>query len=242
VAQFVYVDETGSVGTGGAAQPHLTLAAVLVPEEKVRPLHQALDRVAMEHLGWMPADFEFHGHEIWQGTEHWTGKTPPELLAAYESAIGLLDELELEVVHASIHKQRLHDRYGGAADANAYRLALQFLLEKVDSQGSVNRIVVADEAKEQELAAIKMVADLQDWGGGEVPGRVLRTVIDSLHFVSSHNSPGVQMADLVAYVIQRSRRASEGHPDAAAALARLRAVVDAHTPTWREPWPAAPWR
>jgi hypothetical protein len=33
---------------------------------------------------------------------------------------------------------------------------------------------------------MKMVADMQEWGGGEVPGRKLETIIDSLHFVSSH--------------------------------------------------------
>ena len=44
---------------------------------------------------------------------------------------------------------------------NAYRLALQFLLEKIDMLDRQNRIVVADEAKEQQLRAIKMVADMQ---------------------------------------------------------------------------------
>jgi Protein of unknown function (DUF3800) len=129
-------------------------------------------------------------------------------------------------------------RHRRAADANAYRLALQFLLEKINVFGSQNRIVIADEAKEQQLRAVKMVADMQQHSsGGEVPGRPLKTVIDSLHFVQSNASPGVQLADLVAYMIQRSRRMSERHPDATAALARLRNVVSSHTLTWREPWP-----
>jgi hypothetical protein len=99
-------------------------------------------------------------------------------------------------------------------------------------------VLVADEAKEQELRAVKMVADMQEWGGGEVPGRPLQTIIDSLHFVSSHASPGVQMADLVAYVLQRSRH-KEGHPNAQAGLDRLAAVVTARTITWRDVWPNA---
>jgi hypothetical protein len=237
VAQFVYVDETGSVGTGAAAQPYLTIAAVLVPEEKVRPLAKALEDVAWKHLGWLPSGFEFHGHEIWGGTRWWDGKTPSELLAVYEDAISVLDTLDLAISHASIDKAKLHAKYSGEADANAYRLALQFLLEKVDRYGGSNKIVVADETKEQQLPAIKMVADMQQWGGGEVPGRTLRTIIDTLHFVPSNMSPGVQMADLVVYVLQRSRRGKEGHPDALAALRRLRAMVDRATPTWREPWP-----
>lgn len=194
-------------------------------------------KVAFDHLGWLPADFEFHGYEIWSGLGSWSEKSPPELIAVYAAAIGLLEDLDLSVAYSSIDKARLRARYDGAADANAYLLALQFLLEKIDLLGNQNRIVVADEAKEQQLRAIKMVAEMQQWGAGEVPGRTLRTVIDSLHFVQSDASPGVQMADLVAYVIQRSRRSSQGHPDATAALARLRDVVTAHTVTWREPWP-----
>ena len=77
-----------------------------------------------------------------------------------------------------------------------------------------------------------MVAEMQEWEGGEVPGRQLRTIIDTLHFVSSHDSAGVQMADLVAYIIQR-RRSAEGHPDVQAALNRFIILVNDHTHTWR---------
>jgi len=240
MAELAYIDETGSVGTGAATQPYLTLVAVIVHEDNVRHLTSAMQNVAMTHLGWIPADFEFHGHEVWQGMGYWDGKTPPQLIAAYKAAIQLLVDLELSVVHSSIDKARLHARYGGAADENAYRLALQFLLEKIDSRGTANRIIIADEAKEQELHAMKMVADMQQWAGaGVVPGRTLRTVINSLHYVRSHASPGVQMADLVAYVLQRSWHGKEHHPDAAPAIAELRASVDSRTETWREAWPVS---
>jgi hypothetical protein len=232
MARFVYIDETGTNGQ----QPFLTIAAAIVEEEMVQPLARGLRRVAMTHLGWLPAGFEFHGRELWHGDIHWSGKEPAELIAAYEAALALLDEFDVSIAHATINKPALHDRYDGGADGNAYRLALQFLLEKVDVLGG-NKVLVADEAKEQELRAVKMVADLQDWGGGGVvPGRQLSTVIDSLHFVSSHASPGVQMADLAAFVLQRSRH-QESHPDAQAALDRLVTVVTGRTLTWREPWP-----
>lgn len=237
VAKLVYIDETGSVGTAARRQPYLTLVATIVDEEQVQPLSEGMQRVAWAHLGWLPADFEFHGSEMWHGTKHWTGKMPTELLAAYEDAISLLDTCDIDIAFSSIDKQRLTARYGGGADANAYRLALQFLLEKVDRYSSERKILVADEAKEQELGAIKMVADLQNWGAGEVPGRKLKTVIDSLHFVSSHASFGVQMADLVAFILQRER-VSEHHPNAQAAKDRMLTTINDHCQTWREPWPA----
>ena len=237
MAQLVYIDETGSAGRGAAKQPLLTLVGILVDEEKVQPLRESVDRVAWDHLGWRPADFELHGQEIWHGTGVWADKTPPELLAAYTSAIEILEKLELSVTYASIHKANLTARYSGSADDNAYRLALQFLLEKIDRLGGPRRILVADEAKQEQLKAVRMVADMQQWGTGEVPGRTLKTVIDSLHFVQSHASPGVQMADLVAFVLQRGWRNREGHPNAAETLSRLLSSVYARATTWREPWP-----
>lgn len=160
-----------------------------------------------------------------------------ELLAAYEDAISLLQSLELGVSHATINKPELHARYDGAADGNAYVLALQFLLEKLDASGSARKVVVADEAKEHQLRAVKMLSDMREWGGGEVPGRKLTTFIDSLHFVRSADSPGVQMADLVAYILQRQVRGKEHHPDVQAARQRMLDVIWARTSTWREPWP-----
>ncbi len=239
VADLVYIDETGSVGKGANKQPLLTLAAVVVHEDKVQPLAEAFRKLAWKHLEWLPADFEVHGNEIWNGTNHWVGKTPSELIAIYEDAIAILSLFEIDVSYASIHKQRLHQRYGGGADNNAYLLALQFLLEKLERTYSSNKILIADEQKEHQLRAVKMVADLQDWRGGQVPGAKLRTVIDSMHFVSSHASLGVQLADLVAYALQRKWNAWNTHPDAQAAINRIVAVIVSHRYTWREPWPAA---
>src|SRR5665647_830267 len=240
MAQLVYIDETGSAGSPGArSQPYLTLVAVLVDESAVKPLAEAMKELAWKHLGWLPKGMEFHGNQIWHGTGHWAKKDPPALLAVFEDVIRLLETLDISVAHSSIDKARLHERYQGAADANAYRLALQYLVEKVDRLRPIqNRILIADEAKHEEMRAVRMVADMQDLGIGEVPGQQVTTIIDSLHYVDSTASAGVQLADLVAYVIQRARRNSEGHPDAAAALSRMRDAVRERTVTWRGPWPA----
>jgi Protein of unknown function (DUF3800) len=237
MAHLVYIDETGSVGKGAKNQPLLTLAAALVHEDKVQPLTEAFREVAWKHLGRLPADFELHGNEIWGGNGPWRSLGPAELIAVYEDAIAVLNDLDIGVSYASIHKERLHARYAGDADGNAYLLALQFLLEKIDKIRG-NKILIADEQKEHQLRAVKMVADLQDWGGGEVPGAKLRTVIDSMHFVSSHTSPGVQLADLVAYALQRRWNDSDSNRDAKAAIARITDVIFERTLTWRDVWPA----
>lgn len=239
MATFVYIDETGPVGTSLKQQPLLTLVGVLVPEGQVMPLAERLRDLAFQHLGWLPADFEWHGQVLWNGSGVWTGKTPPELLAAFEDVIACLEELDLHVAHATIDKVQLHDRYGGSADANAYRLALQFLLEKLDLNTGGLKVIVADEAKEEQVYAQDMVTGMQQWSwGGEVPGHKLKSVIDSLHFVRSQANPGVQLADMTAFIVQKARRGAK-HPDAQAALDRMRTLISDRTLTWRQVWPTS---
>lgn len=133
VAKFVYIDETGSSGRAAKRQPYLTVAAAIVDETMVQQLRAGLQSVASDHLQWVPAEFELHGHEIWGGNGYWTSKAYDELIAAYEAAMAMLDACDIDIAHASIDKAALHTRYNGGADDNAYRLALQFLLEKVDA-------------------------------------------------------------------------------------------------------------
>ena len=236
--EFVYIDETGSVGRGSRSHNQLLLAAVVVHETKVQDLTAALGGVVDRHIGWRPAGFEFHGVDIWQGRGPWAGKSYPDRLQAYEEAILLIDGLDLTVAHATIDKGELNRRYNGRADGNAYLLALQFLLEKVDRNlGPELKVLVADESKEHELRAIEMVSDMQSWGSGLVPGCQLTRVIDCLHFVRSEVSSGVQMADLVAYLLQRTRRGAENHPDSQASRTRMVETISNHTRTYRQAWP-----
>lgn len=240
MAKFVYIDETGSP-TGDPTKPKhrfLQLVAAIVGESEVRGLGQSLKKVARDHAGVLVGQFEFHGVEVWHGQNLWSGQTPPELLAAYKAVIDLLDLHDVDLAHATIDRLELHRKYDGGADHNAYRLALQFLLQKVHQNIAGLKIVIADESKEQELKAMRMVADLQEWGGGVVPGPAMPTIIDSLHYVRSHASPGVQMADMVAYLLHRRRlRATESHPEAQSARQSMLGTIGDHTQTWRERWP-----
>lgn len=85
---------------------------------------------------------------IWNATSLRKGKPPVELIAAYEDTIVVLNDLDIDVSYARIHEERqerLYQRHYGGADENAYLLALQFLLEKIDQRYKGNKILVADE-------------------------------------------------------------------------------------------------
>lgn len=238
MVSLVYIDETGSVGRGARGQPLLTVAAAIVKEEHVQPLRESLYDIAMKHLGWVPADLEFHGSVLWNGGDHWSKMEPPQLLAVYKEVIDLLEVHDVDISYASIDKARLHAKYNGGADKNAYLLALQFMLEKIDRcYPSTLKILIADEQKEHQLRAMKMVKDMQIYGLGEVPSFPIKTIIDSIHFVDSAQSPGIQMADMVAYLLQRSWNHRDKHPDVVAAVADMHQAIGNRTHTYRQPWP-----
>ena len=111
--EFVYLDETGSSRGSLSKSPCIKLVAVIAHEDGVRQLSESLDAVAWKYLGWRPADFEFHGQEMWQRSGYWARLDHESVLAAYEAAILIIDQLNLGIAHATINRVKLNDKYDG---------------------------------------------------------------------------------------------------------------------------------
>ena len=148
------------------------------------------------------------------------------------------------MAHASINKTKLTP--GTTQRTTPHLLALQFLVEKLDAylvaQVDPMRhraLLVADETQEHEAFAIGVVAGMQASGTGVVAGRVIDRVIDTVHFVRSEDNRGVQLADLVAYALNRVNRAGwqPTKPGDQALMDMLRAHVMPLVRTYRSTWP-----
>lgn len=241
-----YLDETGNTGDrlDDPDNPTLVLAAVLVHEEQVQPLARAMEGLVTTILDVQPGQVELHGCAIFQRTGRWKRVSVDKRVEVYSKAIDLLAAHECVVAHSSIDKPELKRQY--ATPGNPYLLALQFLCEKLDKwariqQGDRSRILlVADETKEQETGALSLVADMQRWGSPIGSGiSQLKHVIDTMHFVSSRTNPGVQLADLVAYVLQRQWALPQEPSKRADLLIQdLGQRVRMATRTYRETWPS----
>jgi Protein of unknown function (DUF3800) len=238
MARFIYIDETGSDGYLSQLHPILRVVGVIVDESQVQLLGSLMQNLAQQSLGSLPDDFEFHGSDLWGGGSFWMGLSRETRLTLYESVIGILSTTDSWIAHSNINKLKLHQKYNGEVDQGAYRLGLQFLLEKVDlNSGGYRQIVVADELQEQVLLSRRMFKALQSHGWGEVPGRNIKSIIDSLHFIRSEESAGVQMADMVAFVIQRALSGRDQHPNTASSMKRMYGLIESRTKTYRDIWP-----
>jgi len=242
LAQFVYVDETeGTFKTRIGNRRLITVAALLVDEGQVKPLSASLRELADRHVGNVPPGFEFHAYEIWNKHKYWASKSPEQLIAVFDDLLSLLASHDVKVVHATVDKSSFRDRYGESWLKNCYLIALQFALEKIEdySQRPL-RVLVADENAEHQARAISMTHEMHVMvDAGVLPGRSLKSFIDSSHFINSKLSAGIQLADTVAYLHQRSRHSDQGHPNLNEAVERFAGIIKVHTVRWREPWPPA---
>lgn len=158
-------------------------------------------------------------------------------------ALDLLKPMGCHVVHSSINKPRLAANYQDPL--SPHLLAFQFMIETVEGwlawqsdTLSQRALLVADETHEHERFVIDMVRRQQQTGFGQVKGKQLEHIVDTVHFVRSHDNRCVQLADAVAYVLHRWHKVQHqpAHPTHHV-YKDLRDVIDACCSTYRVTWP-----
>lgn len=247
---LAYVDESGNTGTNlnDPDQPIHWMAAVLVPEDQILTIRQALDGIVASVSG-VDDSAELHGSELFGGEGPWRGITPSERIRVYEEALMLLGDNGCEIAHASVDKRKMYSI--NRRDLHPHILAFQFLAEKlqrhVRSQNDPMKqraLIVADESDENNHYQLQLLRSMQDGSGGIGKSIALTNIVDTVHFVESRVNRGVQLVDLVAYALNRSRRIWEkreaGDSVSAGDDALEEMVEDLIHPyirTWRVTWP-----
>lgn len=240
-----YLDESGNTGGNleDPDQPFHLIAAVMVPEEQVQALS-----ASFHHLPAFAEEprliRELRGADLYSGKGPWKGSSPSERIDTYREALALLDQHGAFVAHASIDKWAL--RQSASSELKMpHLLALRFLAEEIDSYLQQQHdplkqrtLLIADETDEHQAYAHGLVAQMQVRKPSLAEGPALTRIVDQVHFVQSETSPGVQLADLAAFVLTRRMRfpAASRRPSDVA-IARLAEIVDSRVVASRDLWP-----
>jgi len=241
-----YLDESGNTGKrlNDPDQPIHLLAAVMVREDRLREMADRLNDLADAAPTSEPL-VEYHGDQLFHGTGPWQGTSPDLRIREYSKALSVMSEVDAGVAHASINKPLL---VGGQ---NPHLLALQFLTEKIErwlrrqrDELSKRALLVADHNHEHDEYTFDLIQEMQAVGGpvGEYErlNISLDHIVDGVYFADSERSWGIQLADLVAFVLNRSERIrrSPGNPRSDRAIRMLRQEhISPQCRTWRELWP-----
>lgn len=214
--RFAYMDETGNTGRryDDLDQPIHMIVSLVVDEANVADLHEHIREIGRRRCvdDCEEAEFEFHGGDLFSGGAPFNGHSPSERIEIYDEVLQGIELVDAEIIVRGVHKAGLARRY-----ANPYHphdVALMFTIESIERMArecDCNVLLVADEAKEVEDAALRDLVHYQELGTqwGWRPEKIER-VIDTIHFVPSHRNCAIQVADCAAYIAARVRKLNDG--------------------------------
>lgn len=212
------------------------LAGVSVHEDRVREVATHVDDVATSYFGpgLRTGETEFHGVDLRSGHGVWKGVAPSKRIEIYRAVLEPLGWDGVFVSYAAIDKRRYRLR---GDDRLPHVWALQFLVEKLNAHClriAATTLLVADETSEHEQFALDLLLELQRGNAsrGLSLGQVTN-VVDTVHFVRSETNRGVQLADMVAYLIGRVMRTAATPAESAIYDDFIRRNVR----TFRTSWP-----
>lgn len=243
---FFYIDESGNTGgdLDSTDQPIHWLVALGIDVTRIRALEADLLALALRvfRARARAADFELHGAEIFSGRGDCRELSPSERVQLYDDILSTAATHDCRVFVQGIHKQRHKDRAlsRGYPPHHPHRLGFMYLLERIDEWLEDQQpeaelfdpvtpeygLIVADEQKEVDRQIVARFAYWKDTGTDFSGGRELRWLVDTVHYVPSHDSWLIQLADCIAYIRSRYQRVlREKGPNTEAYSASEAAVV-----------------
>jgi hypothetical protein len=213
---IAYMDETGNTGRNlnDPAQPIHLILSLMIEESKVALVHDHVRDAARRHCPLTCSDdqFELHGQDLFSGRGHFSGIPPSKRIEIFDDVLRGIELAEAEVVVRGVHKGGLQKRY--ADPYHPHDIALMFTIESIErfaKERGCHVLLVADEAKEIEDAALRDLANYQElgtsWGWNT---EQIDHIIDTIHFVPSHRNAAIQLVDCATFMAARTRKVREG--------------------------------
>lgn len=209
---FAYMDEAGNTGRNleDSSQPIHLILTLAIDESKVALVHEHIRDTARRHCrhDCREDDFEFHGKDLFAGEGYFAGMSPAKRIEIYDDVLKGIEMADGHVVIRGVHKDRLRRRY--TKPFHPHDIALMFTIESIERLAQdldCRMLLIADEAKEIEDAALRDLANYQElgtsWGWNT---EQIDHIVDTIHFVPSHRNPAIQLVDCATFIAGRKRK------------------------------------
>ena len=201
------------------------VSAFVIPEDQIASLEAAIDAAGKyaQTFG-VPEGAEFHAHQIMSGQGDWKTlqRKHRAAVAVYKRALTELIAIPgAKMFIEGVDIARLNTRY--KYPQPPHRVTLRHLLEAVDRYATLHKeevTVIADEVQDQ-IAHAERAESYQVVGTGGFRSSKLTTIQMPITFGESHQSPGLQAADLIVYLFRRLDGHTETNAKAARAVEEL---------------------
>lgn len=221
-----YVDESGDPGLGGRGSRHLLLGAALLFEGRWTHAKNDIHALIAKYFPSTPCPRELHCTDIRGGRNEYcrlTRQQRKELLNDFCQLAAAMLDVELRMFTVVYDKAWWAARNPGRTGSDLYVEAFENLVSRVDlflrrryaeGRPSKGLFVVDPHATDLSAALKGALAGFQDGG---TRWANIYNVIETVMFLHSHESPGLQLADLCAYAVWRLVEYSD--PELAQSLA-----------------------
>jgi hypothetical protein len=239
---LIFLDGTGNTGTD-LTHPTNTIHYLLglaIPGENARALEDQVTAVLHGCFGdrCRAPGFECKGSDMYRGEGPCAPMSPADRIALYEQLVRLVPQHGVSVIWHGIDKPRLAQRYRNPM--HPHKLAFLYLAEDVERflrREQQYGLIVSDEEKSVEQQVIEDLPRYKELGTAFGYDPIdLTSVVDNVHWVKSHNSRLLQLADCCVYLCQRYRRDVGRDTPQAREIQRLWGIVEPQV--WRgRVWP-----
>ena len=204
---FAYLDESGNTGLrADPDQPIHLIGCLLIEDVQIRALEDALAGVVSARfpLVCRRPGFELHAADVYGGSG-WARGVAPQVRV--DTITEIVDAVS---THADSFSYFGVDKLRSFANAHPHRIAFQFLVENLEPylqrKGALG-LLIADENHEVSQNLIDDFAIFKEfsttWGYKSVK---VQSIVDSVHFVQSHNNRIIQAVDMLTYFTLKGHR------------------------------------
>ena len=205
--KFIYIDESGNTGWNlkDRNQPFHFLAALSVDEHHITGVQTAIRNIASSFFPdqFREDRFEFHGTELRKGKGYFRNTPPDTRIEIAKQLMSILGEYDIDVFIIGIEKEKYY------ASVHPHQAAFVLLVERLNpylKKHDQLGLLICDENHDIEQPVINDLTRFQEYSTNFGYRSVQATeIVDSVHFVKSHNNPIIQLADMVAYFSNRRR-------------------------------------
>lgn len=199
---------------GGGDTDYYVLGAILVTNEQRHAIEQGLDDVISDLFPHRePRSVELHTSPMMAGEGPWGEITGPLRGEFVSSVRDLLLQVKPLLFAQVVHKQNYWDHFTHIVPEKPAENSLRFLLGRVDKRvpaGSKCRLTLDEDSKEMKTTYADLIADIRE-NGDKIGGlNFTPTSVTKLndfhdpHYVDSHASRCLQIADFVAHLCWRA--------------------------------------
>lgn len=207
---LLYVDESGDPGSAGS--PFLILGAAAIFEGKWLPLEADLRALIDRYFPAPPKPTEIHLADLRKGTKEFRSLTPARRSDLVNDFCGMARSLlstELVMFAVVADKRYWFANNPGKTGDDLYAAMFEDLSSRFDlflrrrhAEGAPSKgVIIADPHKPSLSVALKTNHRIFQRRGHR--WAELYNLIETVFFLESHESPGLQFADLAAYALWR---------------------------------------